>query len=404
MYYGAYTTKHNTDCEQALAEAVTAIEKHGEKIIRQQQKMDTEIEKNQKDQEDDPTFAVQDQEQNRSDYSIGLGKLLSGVRASTNGETIGGPLAAFVLRGNLIFEMSHKSAVLPLTQAIAYLTCEEMYATVNRFGEVKATTHDYVFRSDQSEIVENMNFWNFIKTQEICKLHPNTKFQAVDDFSEEPKPVKGRPISRFSNGHPLQETLGHRTRTVIHWPKYLAKRIPDLNDLGDDSFLLPEEREEKRSEYAKCVLTMFVPFRDMSDLVMEGESWWEAYNRQKIYLYSNKTTKQVIDSMQNFYESFCRPTPDPETEIVGLTDTHLQDLFEEDNENVDNIFESTDMTEIELCEEKDLISPDPFVTALAALPQNPLDLKLKNWPPIVSYQHAKTALESLYNKISSIKY
>ena len=115
----------------------------------------------------------------------------------------------------------------------------------------------------------------------------------------------------------------------------------------------------------------------------------------------------MIDSMQNFYESFCRPTPDPETEIVGLTDTDLQDLFEEDNENVDNIFESTDMTEIELCEEKDLISPDPFVTALAALPQNPLDLKLKNWPPIVSYQHAKTALESLYKgnyKISSIKY
>ena len=153
--------------------------------------MDTEIERNQKAQEDDPTVAVQDQEQSRSDYSIGLGKLLSGVRASTNGETIGGPLAAFVLRGNLIF-------------------------------------------------------------------------------------VKGRPISRFSNGHPLQETSGHRTRTVINWPKYLAKRIPDLNDLGDDSFLLPEEREEKRSQYAKSFLTMLVPFRDISDLVMEGESKWEA--------------------------------------------------------------------------------------------------------------------------------
>ncbi|KAK4006921.1 hypothetical protein OUZ56_012076 [Daphnia magna] len=36
----------------------------------------------------------------RSDFSVGLGKLLSGVRASTKGDTIGGPLAAFVLLGN----------------------------------------------------------------------------------------------------------------------------------------------------------------------------------------------------------------------------------------------------------------------------------------------------------------
>ncbi len=28
MYYGAYTTKHSTDCEKALAEAMIAIEKH----------------------------------------------------------------------------------------------------------------------------------------------------------------------------------------------------------------------------------------------------------------------------------------------------------------------------------------------------------------------------------------
>jgi hypothetical protein len=54
----------------------------------------------------------------RYDYSIGFGKLQSAVRASTNGDIIGGPLAAFTLLGNDIFAMSHQTAPLPLTQAV----------------------------------------------------------------------------------------------------------------------------------------------------------------------------------------------------------------------------------------------------------------------------------------------
>jgi hypothetical protein len=45
----------------------------------------------------------------RSDYSIGLGRLLSSARAATNGETIGAPLAAF-LAGGKFFEMSHNTS------------------------------------------------------------------------------------------------------------------------------------------------------------------------------------------------------------------------------------------------------------------------------------------------------
>ena len=37
MYYGAYTSKHNSDCEKALAETLLAIEKHGEKTLKQQE-------------------------------------------------------------------------------------------------------------------------------------------------------------------------------------------------------------------------------------------------------------------------------------------------------------------------------------------------------------------------------
>ena len=404
LYYGAYTTKHNTDCEQALAEAIVAIQKHGEKVLRQQEKADQQAEANERAREEDPNFAIENEPLRRTDFSIGLGKLLSGVRASTNGETIGGPLAAFVLRGNLIFEMSHKTAALPLSQAIAYLANENIFATINRFGEVKATTHDYVFRSDLNDEIERMSFWNFIKTQEICKLNSKEQDIECDDFTEDPKPTKGRFIYKFVSGHPQQKTQGHRARTTIHWPRYLAARLPDLNDLKDDSYLDTEEREKRRSEYAKGVLTMFIPFRDISDLIMEGETWWEAYTRQKYYILSDKTAKQVINSLQNFYESFC--TSSPETELLGFTEQDLQDLVEEENEVIqDAAVDIIDMTEIEALDEEEenkLLSDDPFINRLANLTENPLDLSLRDWPSIISYQNAKTAVDSIPKGILKI--
>jgi ribosomal protein L32 len=147
MYYGAYTTKHSTDCEKALAEAMLAIEKHENKVRKQQQQADNENERYQREREmeEDNMEEPQLPTPRRSDYSIGLGKLLSAIRASTNGDTIGDPLAAFALLGNNIFAMSHQTAPLPLTQAIGYLEKQNINATFTRFGEVKATIHDYVF-------------------------------------------------------------------------------------------------------------------------------------------------------------------------------------------------------------------------------------------------------------------
>ncbi|EFX61644.1 hypothetical protein DAPPUDRAFT_121259 [Daphnia pulex] len=147
MYYGVYTTKHSTDCEKALAEAMLAIKKHENKVRKQQQQADNENERYQREREmeEDNMEEPQLPSPRRSDYSIGLGKLLSAVRASTNGDTIGDPLAAFALLGNNIFAMSHQTAPLPLTQAIGYLEKQNINPTFTRFGEVKATIHDNVF-------------------------------------------------------------------------------------------------------------------------------------------------------------------------------------------------------------------------------------------------------------------
>jgi hypothetical protein len=60
----------------------------------------------------------------------------------------------------------------------------------------------------------------------------------------------------------------------------------------------------------------------------------ESCNRpQPSTLYSNQDTKTTIDSIQNFYESFCRPSP--ESQALDLTDTDLQQMAEEENETID---------------------------------------------------------------------
>ncbi|KZS05303.1 Uncharacterized protein APZ42_031547 [Daphnia magna] len=98
MYYGAYSTKPSADCEQALNESLRSIEKYGDKMTEQQEKAENAVADHRRQLEEnggivDGALPMP----RRSDFSVGLGKLLSGVRASTKGDTICGPLAAFVL-------------------------------------------------------------------------------------------------------------------------------------------------------------------------------------------------------------------------------------------------------------------------------------------------------------------
>lgn len=399
LYYGAYTTKHSSDCEKALSEAVNAIEKYCAKLVAEQERAEEENthildDNGVETAEEQLTIPI------RSEFSKGLGKLLSGVRAATKGETVGAPLAALVLRGISIFEMSHKTAVLPLTQALAYLEGEEIRASINREGIVSATTYDYVYRSHNSQENDSMNLWDFIKTQETCRQGKEGELDEIEDENGErvevfiPSNSKARVVHKFSEGHPQDQTHGHRSRTHMHWARYLAKRLPDLSNLETaNDEILPDEREEQRTEYAKGVLTMFVPWREKSDLVLENETWWDAYLRQKESLYDDKATRQTLNAMQNYYESFCRGTP--ETEDFDFTAEEINEIREqeniEENENAEEIINLENVDDELLIDTP--LSDDPFINKLNLLEENHLDLQVRNWQEIVSRINAKAALD-----------
>ena len=173
LYYGAYASKHNNENEKSLTELMRSLTIYEK---RQTSRQNAVVEKGTQEE----SGGLDENPQNscrppRSCASFGLGRLLSGARASTNGETVGAPLAAFAALGNKIFEMSHDTATLPLNQAKAYLDGKPLRASITKQGVVMATIYDYVFRTKSDPCVNSMNYWTFIATQETCKLQKSTK-------------------------------------------------------------------------------------------------------------------------------------------------------------------------------------------------------------------------------------
>lgn len=178
MYIGAYVTKGSTENETATANLIASIAAYDNKITNKilrtkihhteasgassALKQPSAQNEQMKDSTAQPT---------RSAASIGLGRLLSAARASTKGETIGAPMAAFVALGNRIFEMSHDTVTMPLNQALAFLKNEPLQASISKHGSLYATIFDYIYRDDTDERICVMNYWQFLTTQASCKLN-----------------------------------------------------------------------------------------------------------------------------------------------------------------------------------------------------------------------------------------
>lgn len=157
MNYGCYTTKHTKENEKALVELIRALNAYETKLNAAKAKADKE--RNLTDNNPSVT--------ERSDWSIGYSRLLVATRASTNGETIGALLAAFLGRGNPLFQMSHQTAPLLLLQALAYLNGSHLNASINKEGVIMAAVFDYVHRTSHP-FFSILDMLEFVATQELC--------------------------------------------------------------------------------------------------------------------------------------------------------------------------------------------------------------------------------------------
>jgi hypothetical protein len=101
--------------------------------------------------------------------------------------------------------------------------------------------------------------WSFTEKQESFKLKPRLGNCDVEtDSNSEDESNLARIIHKYSIKNPQHGTKGHRERMDAGWPKYLVKRLPDHKSLEDSRDLLPKEKQGRREDYAKGVLTMSI--------------------------------------------------------------------------------------------------------------------------------------------------
>ena len=181
LYYGAYDSKHSGENEKALAEVIRSLNSYEAKIIEQRRQIEEQNATKFESTDSAPIRPI------RTDSSIGMGKLLAAARASTNGETVGAPLAAFAARGNPIFSMSHETATLPLSQALAFLENRPLTAPINKSGTAFSSVFDYIYRNTSAKCFDSMNFWEFTTTQRRVSLSNNIEHigDSEDDSDEE---------------------------------------------------------------------------------------------------------------------------------------------------------------------------------------------------------------------------
>jgi hypothetical protein len=75
-----------------------------------------------------------------------------------------------------------------------------------------------------------------------------------------------------------------------------------------------------REEYGSKVLILFKPWRTLSDLRDEKESWWDAFLRAERERTLDPAAQGVLENMQGFFTAFCRDEDVPEAEDQWMED------------------------------------------------------------------------------------
>lgn len=121
-----------------------------------------------------------------------------------------------------------------------------------------------------------------------------------------------------------------------------------------------------------------------------------SYLNRKAIILSNSTSARAIDSIQNFYTSFCKnPTENPSESSSEDDEDENQDVpnVVDVMENID-IETDSDVSSSNSLDDSDLLS-DSFVSKLAAFSESPLQLQLSSRPSLVSIGQATTAVIEL---------
>ena len=139
-------------------------------------------------------------------------------------------------------------------------------------GSISAVNqqHDYIYRP-ATEPFNSMGLFEYVGMTEKITKDAESRRILHRQHQDGPGTRRGRPEemrAEFGREHPQHGTHVVRKRTVWVVPVLLGERMPR-----------PDRNDDEREQWARTVLTLFMPWRHPSDLKDESETWYDAYER-----------------------------------------------------------------------------------------------------------------------------
>lgn len=260
-------------------------------------------------------------------FAVGAGTVISLARKWTSNDTVPAQAAAFVNLQLGMFRFSHfhdRSTTIPVKQGIAFIEGQPINGRILSGGMWSNAVIDYSGRP-VGEPFDRMSWYDYIKYYEVVpKVKSRSKQDAAaiseesgsDDESVDPPVIGSVSVPRkrgrakrvtFPLGlHPKQSTHVVVKRKVDVMVTVSGARLKDemkLNDL-DSTDTDPPALFRDREDFAARVLVMFKPFRSMDDIrsVVDGNSYWRAYIRQRaVMLATDATMARYLHNSQSYY-------------------------------------------------------------------------------------------------------
>jgi len=153
------------------------------------------------------------------------------------------------------------------------------------------TRIDYQYRSEN---LSNICLYDFVSTSYKKKMNASDmKYLSKTTVPEEEEEVnrKGRPPNErfpFQNQHPQATTYLMMKYSQPHVPVLYGPQIPR------------RDRDDTRERYSRALLTLFVPWRTVSDLCDVSQKWEDAFQSRQhlISMYS----WNIIENIQLLHE------------------------------------------------------------------------------------------------------
>ncbi len=152
------------------------------------------------------------------------------------------------------------------------------------------TRIDYQYRSD---ILNDMCLYDFVRTLYKKKINAaDLKYLSKAAASTKDKAnERGRPVNQrypFQKQHPQTTTHLLMKYSEYHVPILYGPQIPR------------RDRDDTRERYSRALLTLFVPWRTVTDLCDINQTWEDAFKSHQTHI-SNHSWK-IIENIQLLHE------------------------------------------------------------------------------------------------------